>query len=668
MIQSRILYFLLAILLLVSCKNETVADAERIILQTNTGQFLSANRNTIPYITGDREHIRDWELFKVKKLNDSLFGITDFENNPLFILDNNLCWEWGQELQTFKIDQDGERAYLKTANGYYLEEEQNKIKISSKPGIVVHQLPNKNVFGGYIQNFDLLLIGISFLLFAFLLFNALFNWPFKLGKWTYLLLFIAHLFIAYFAVTEFDLLAPWDEQFHALVARNLSMNPLVPKLFPETILYPTSVWAGSEIWLHKQPLFLYQMALAIKIFGINIFSIRFPSMLLMGFMGPIIYRLGALVYNRTIGLIASLLFCFSFYKIQLLFGLIPTDHNDTVFLFYVTASIWALFEYLKSRSKGFFTAIFIFAAAAILTKWLVGLLVYLIWGLFILYDKKAIKSNLIELFKNVAFTFSLVLPWQIYTLIRFPEIAKKELALNASHFTEVIENHQQSWDFYLQFCEQHFGFNYWIIGLLLFFAYFSSKQKTSYYAMVSGVLFVYLFYGLAATKMQSFTYVVAGLVSILIAAGIYNLYWSILHFHTSKAKIIKAGFLIACIVLGAFQLNVSVIEYNYVNPRTGNHLLIPSTDHLLFKDEIQSKKYRQVGIEHPGPAILFNCPYVYHISAMFFNPNLIAYNTIPSVQDIEYAQKSGRELLIFDNGNLPDYIIQNTLIKKIPNY
>lgn len=54
-------------------------------------------------------------------------------------------------------------------------------------------------------------------------------------------------------------LHPWDERFHALVARNMIDNPFVPilRVNPITTNFDPNMWCCNHIWLHKQPLFMW---------------------------------------------------------------------------------------------------------------------------------------------------------------------------------------------------------------------------------------------------------------------------------------------------------------------------------------------------------------------------------------------------------------------------
>ena len=97
----------------------------------------------------------------------------------------------------------------------------------------------------------------------------------------------------------------WDEQFHALVAANMSETPFHPKLYRKALLaYDPSDWTANHTWIHKPPLFLWQMAMSIKIFGINALAVRLPSVILAALMVPAVYRIGKICGSARTGFIA----------------------------------------------------------------------------------------------------------------------------------------------------------------------------------------------------------------------------------------------------------------------------------------------------------------------------------------------------------------------------
>src|SRR2546422_780157 len=105
---------------------------------------------------------------------------------------------------------------------------------------------------------------------------------FQKEKLSLALLISAAFFIFLYAINLYPFINLWDERFHALVAKNMMAHPLKPTLYEETIVsmvYDDN-WSRYHVWLHKQPLFMWQMALSFKIFGVNEFAARFPSVLL----------------------------------------------------------------------------------------------------------------------------------------------------------------------------------------------------------------------------------------------------------------------------------------------------------------------------------------------------------------------------------------------------
>jgi 4-amino-4-deoxy-L-arabinose transferase-like glycosyltransferase len=181
----------------------------------------------------------------------------------------------------------------------------------------------------------------------------------------------------------------WDEQFHALVARHMMEDPFTPMLYKKHVLpYDESNWSVAHIWMHKQPLFQWQMALSMKLFGVNEFAMRLPSVLLSTAVVFFIYRIGKITVNERVGYYSAFLFGMSFFAIELAGGTMNTDHNDADFTAYVTASIWAWVEFLNSGKKRWRILVGVFVGCALLVKWLPGILVFSGWGMWVLLDKE----------------------------------------------------------------------------------------------------------------------------------------------------------------------------------------------------------------------------------------------------------------------------------------
>ena len=94
--------------------------------------------------------------------------------------------------------------------------------------------------------FTPLIIGSLLLALSVLLFSR------KRGV-SLFLLFSGAIFFGLFVANLNLFLEIWDEQYHALVAKNLSDDFLNPILLNNPIFeYNSNIWTNNSVWLHKQ--------------------------------------------------------------------------------------------------------------------------------------------------------------------------------------------------------------------------------------------------------------------------------------------------------------------------------------------------------------------------------------------------------------------------------
>ncbi len=141
---------------------------------------------------------------------------------------------------------------------------------------------------------------------------------------------------------------PWDERYHALVAKNMITWPFKPMLISRPVLaYDPHDWAYNHIWLHKQPFFLWQMAASMKVFGVNTLALRLPSAIIGVVMVWFTYDIARhWIKIPSVAFIAAFLMTLSHYILEMTSGHYMLDHNDLTFLFYITAALWALTRYI----------------------------------------------------------------------------------------------------------------------------------------------------------------------------------------------------------------------------------------------------------------------------------------------------------------------------------
>src|ERR1051325_961737 len=174
----------------------------------------------------------------------------------------------------------------------------------------------------------------------------------KKEKLSVILLAAASFFLFLYATVLCPFLNLWDERFHALVAKNLMRHPLMPTLYDDPVVNMAyDRWDRFHIWVHKQPLFLWEIMISYKIFGVNEFALRLPSAISAALLVAAAYRSGKILRNHTAGYFTALLIATSFCIMELVDGRRGLDHNDLSFMCWISFSIWAWLEYRSSGKK-----------------------------------------------------------------------------------------------------------------------------------------------------------------------------------------------------------------------------------------------------------------------------------------------------------------------------
>ncbi|MEZ5013317.1 MAG: glycosyltransferase family 39 protein [Chitinophagales bacterium] len=438
----------------------------------------------------------------------------------------------------------------------------------------------------------------------------------------------------------------------------LRSNPVLP--------YDAGDWTGNHIWLHKQPVFLWQMALSIRIFGANEFAVRFPSALMGALMIPTIYRVGKLSLNSNAGYFGSLFFCFSFFQLERTTGLIGMDHNDIAFTFYCFLSIWAYTEYLHSGKRIFIYLCGVFSGLSILNKWLVGLIVYGIWSTNILLSWKDTfkrKKEIINLCVSLGICLVTFLPWQLYISTRFPLESALEYSFNRRHITETLEGHiENNWYYLRIFGVQYYWWSgfFLIIGIVSLFRNKISNFHKSIYLFTIGI--TYLFFSIiVSTKSIGYVFYVAPLILLLVAYG-FDICLQKCRSFISNVFLQKSVVYMAIVIL-------CFIELSY--PRM---IFIHGKQHSLFGAEDPKAKshntaiYKELDSLAAGSDLVINCRSMEDIEAMFYSHKNV-YHWWPTEYQIDSLQEEGYRIAAFpdmDGQVLPDYIKSNTKIRILP--
>jgi 4-amino-4-deoxy-L-arabinose transferase-like glycosyltransferase len=308
----------------------------------------------------------------------------------------------------------------------------------------------------------------------------------------------------------------WDERFHALVAKNLIKHPLFFTLYDHPLLsYDYTIWRANHVWLHKQPLPLWSMALSMKVFGINEIALRLPSIILSTVAVYLTFHIGRMLFNHTVGFIAAFFHSINGLIIMVTTGRQATDHPELFHLFFVELAVFLVVYSRDTRKNTDNALIGLALGAAILCKWLTALIVLPIW--FILMRRKETYSKLARNLGIILF-FCIItfLPWQVYIHKAFPVEAGWEDSFNIRHITETLELH--SGPFYYHFMDMMNNFGVFIyIPVVWFFARTVRNLKDeNLMAIAVWFLIPYLFFTCVQTRMPAYTLFAAPSVFIML--------------------------------------------------------------------------------------------------------------------------------------------------------
>lgn len=505
------------------------------------------------------------------------------------------------------------------------------------------------------------------------------------SAWSLFWLTIGGFCVFLFATQLCPYLNLWDEQYHAVVAKNCMEHPFSPMLYQQEIIprHDYGIWTSSTIWLHKQPFFLWQIALSFKIFGVSTFSLRLPSAIMCALLIPLGYRIAKLLtQNSKTAYFTAVAIACSWYLILLTSGIESTDHNDVCFIFYVTASVWAFIEYEHRDNHKYCWSILIglLTGAAVLTKWLPGLLVFLCWGIYLLTEKGfKIKEWHLQHFLLAFFvTAAVVLPWQVYILKQYPDMAQQELLYNFKHFNNDLEQHNESVLYFLQILPLQYighgfkpyktGFQwnirtiitYCVLAFGLFLLIRSMKKRSHRITTIASLLFVYLFFSIAKTKMPSFTFIVCIIWFMSIGSFVGWLVERIQGW--IKQPVVQ------CIIVAIVIFGTSYHQLNYPNYRK---LQWSSTTAKMThnKEIFESWKAKT-----PEGCYIFNVnaandqfTYLLNASAMFFSDRE-CYPELPYYEELKELQAQGIKIAVVDMPGLiqPETIADSTFIHLAP--
>jgi len=436
----------------------------------------------------------------------------------------------------------------------------------------------------------------------------------------------------------------WDEQFHALVAKNLIHHPLMPTLYDNPLLpYNYKDWSVAHVWLHKPPLTTWLIALSLRFFGINTLAVRLPSLLFSTLSVFLTYIIGKKLFDEKIGWMAAFFQSINGFLIAVAGGRIPTDHVDTIFLFFCELAFWFAILFRERKNLIFLFLFSLSLILAIYTKWLVAGVLIPVW-LSLNFDMKFILKSCLQLGLIVFLVAAAMLPWQLYIFYQFPLEAKWESDYNLRHFTSVIEGHDGPWYFYIVRATMNWSELIWLA--VIWFIVAAVRKKLQYPFLIILILFFipYIIFSIANTKMEGYVIVAAPATFLILAYW----WWDTLEIAKRRKKLRLPIFilLVATILLS--------VRYAVERMKPLQH----DKEEMMITQEIQKLPEKFPN----SKTVIFNTRR--YIQIMFFTP-FVAYRDMPSRDELGKLELEGYHIVVIDDGNLSDEIKKDSSIRVV---
>ena len=437
----------------------------------------------------------------------------------------------------------------------------------------------------------------------------------------------------------------WDERYHALVAKNMGVHGFFePMLYVRPLLpYDYTAWCCNHVWVHKQPLFLWLMALSIRAFGETEFAVRLPSIVLSTALVILIYGIARRwIGSERVAVVAAYIVACSYYLTELTAGRFSTDHNDVAFSFFVTLSLWLWLRYRDSASEMKWVIwIGMAAGAAVLCKWLAGMLVYGVWGLYQLLDARSRTGwrAWARLALSIGICVVVFVPWQIYILSRYPIESRYEFAYNSRHVFEVLEGHHGTVLYYLEdFLKMYGPLSFGLIPLGLWIVARRKREGEAAltWALLGVTSIVYAFFSLVVqTKMTAYVLPVAAVMWIAIAGACVYLYDRVESLRAPVRQVVRSAMVVALI-------------FSALSPTRILKYRAESNEGRLAKIE-NTEVYRALRLDTPPDSTLvINCKSLEEVELMFYSP-YTAYSWTPPVHRLDSLMDLGYRVAAFSD-------------------
>ncbi|HRP91023.1 MAG TPA: glycosyltransferase family 39 protein [Edaphocola sp.] len=385
---------------------------------------------------------------------------------------------------------------------------------------------------------------------------------------SYCLVFIIA-FIPSFIFIQGTPIQLWDESRLAINAYEMHQNN------NWLVTYFTD---GVEMWNTKPPLLMWLQTICLKIFGVNIFSIRLPIALAGMATGLFMFTSLRKITGSRAFAVFSVLILFSSNGYVSNHILRTGDYDGLLVLFLTMAAIF-YFQFLEQKSSKYLYFFAVSFSLALLTKGIAGLMLAPSLFIYTLY-----KKSLLSTLKNPNLYLAIILifaPVISYYLLR--ESANpgfiKRMYINeiGGRYLNVIEEHNHPFYFYIRNLIKD-RFLFWIpcfiIGIFLLFKNAKRPQFKIGIFSIFMIIPFFLIISSSKTKLTWYDAPVFPFLAIIAAIPLQYFYQYISKQQKGTLKITFSSLLILLIFI-SFSINIVIIGANAIKIKNERYNSIP---------------------------------------------------------------------------------------------
>ena len=191
------------------------------------------------------------------------------------------------------------------------------------------------------------------------------------------------------------------------------------------------------------------------------------------------------------------------------------------------------------------------------------------------------------------------------------------------------------------------------------------KNKRFKIAFSAYIIIIYVFFGIAATKMIAFTYSISFLIFLSFGVVIdWFLKLIILNPNFFSKKIYSVIYITTLLgIISGVNLDTEKIQEKHTMWKKDE----ASFYYKRKKNTIAIKELSQK-VDNLKDYIIFNCKLYDNIPVMFFNDVVAAYSFVPNKKTYIGLKEKGYNIAVLDDKKLPTYLMTDKSVVKISDY